>query len=82
MSLIDRRRLLMVAGVLTAVRGALAQPAGFPSKPVKLLVGFAPGGAVDIIARAIGQQIAPGLGQPVGGREQARRPAPTSRCAH
>jgi tripartite-type tricarboxylate transporter receptor subunit TctC len=30
-----------------------------------LLVGFAPGGAVDIIARAIGQQIAPGLGQPV-----------------
>ena len=65
MSLIDRRRLLVVAGALTAVRGAIAQPAGFPSKPVKLLVGFAPGGAVDIIARAIGQQIAPGLGQPV-----------------
>jgi tripartite-type tricarboxylate transporter receptor subunit TctC len=65
MSLIDRRRLLVVAGALTATRGALAQPAGFPSKPVKLLVGFAPGGAVDIIARAIGQQIAPGLGQPV-----------------
>ena len=65
MSLIDRRRLLVVAGALAAVRGAIAQPAGFPSKPVKLLVGFAPGGAVDIIARAIGQQIAPGLGQPV-----------------
>jgi tripartite-type tricarboxylate transporter receptor subunit TctC len=32
---------------------------------LKLLVGFAPGGAVDIVARAIGQQIAPGLGQPV-----------------
>ena len=57
--------LLVVAGALAAGRAAVAQPAAFPSKPVKLLVGFAPGGAVDIIARAIGQQIAPGLGQPV-----------------
>ena len=64
MTLIDRRRVLAVAA-FAATRAALAQPAAFPSKPVKLLVGFAPGGAVDIIARAIGQQVAPGLGQPV-----------------
>ena len=62
---IDRRRFLVAAGMLAAAREAGAQPAAYPSKPVKLLVGFAPGGAVDIIARAIGQQIAPGLGQPV-----------------
>ena len=61
----DRRRLLIVAGALAAARGAGAQTAAYPSRPIKLLVGFAPGGAVDIIARAIGQQIAPGLGQPV-----------------
>jgi len=63
--LIDRRRLLAVAAAFGAVRGASAQTAPFPSKPVKLLVGFAPGGAVDIIARAIGQHVAAGLGQPV-----------------
>ena len=63
---VDRRRFLAVAATLAAVaREADAQAAAFPSKPIKLLVGFAPGGAVDIIARAIGQQIAPGLGQPV-----------------
>jgi tripartite-type tricarboxylate transporter receptor subunit TctC len=61
---IDRRRFLAAAALLAA-RGAGAQPGAYPSTPVKLLVGFAPGGAVDIIARAIGQLIAPGLGQPV-----------------
>jgi tripartite-type tricarboxylate transporter receptor subunit TctC len=65
MTCIDRRRFLVTAGALVAVREADAQASSFASKPVKLLVGFAPGGAVDIIARAIGQQIAPGLGQPV-----------------
>lgn len=44
-------------------RSALAQ--GYPSKPVKIIVGFAPGGAVDIIARAIAQQIQGPLGQTV-----------------
>jgi tripartite-type tricarboxylate transporter receptor subunit TctC len=65
MTRIDRRCFLVAAGTLGASRGASAQSSPFPSKPVKLLVGFAPGGAVDIIARAIGQQIAPALGQPV-----------------
>jgi len=65
MTLIDRRRFVVVAGTLSALGAASAQTGPFPSKPVKLLVGYAPGGAVDIVARAIGQQIAPGLGQPV-----------------
>jgi tripartite-type tricarboxylate transporter receptor subunit TctC len=47
-----------------ATRGA-AQGTTYPTRPIKLLVGFAPGGAVDIIARAIGAQIAQPLGQPV-----------------
>ena len=59
-----RRRLLAATGGLVGTGWAGAQSA-FPSKPIKLLVGFAPGGAVDIIARAIGQPMAAGLGQPV-----------------
>jgi tripartite-type tricarboxylate transporter receptor subunit TctC len=65
MTFIDRRRFLVATGAFAATSGAAAQPAAFPTKPVKLLVGFAPGGAVDIIARAIGQHLASGLGQPV-----------------
>lgn len=63
MTRLARRHLLIAAGGLAAAPWALAQ--AYPSRPIKLLVGFAPGGAVDIIARAIGQQIAPALGQPV-----------------
>ena len=37
----------------------------FPSKTVKILVGFAPGGAMDIVARTVGQKLAAGLGQTV-----------------
>ena len=43
--------------------GAIAQP--FPGKPIRLVVGFPPGGGVDIIARAISQRLGEKLGQPV-----------------
>jgi tripartite-type tricarboxylate transporter receptor subunit TctC len=65
MTRIVRRQLLIAAGALGLARWGAAQGSTWPTRPIKLLVGFAPGGAVDIIARAIGQQIAPGLGQPV-----------------
>src|SRR5512138_415366 len=65
MNLVTRRHLLFATSVLAlATRGA-AQGTGYPSRPIRLLVGFAPGGAVDIIARAIGAQIGQPLGQPV-----------------
>ena len=62
----NRRTVVAAAAasaLLAAVGGAVAQ--AFPGKPIKLIVGFAPGGAVDIIARAVGQQIGATLGQPV-----------------
>jgi tripartite-type tricarboxylate transporter receptor subunit TctC len=48
---------------VAAWRSASAQ--AYPSRPVRVIVGYSPGGAVDIIARAVGQPLGAALGQPV-----------------
>lgn len=50
-------------GTLAGAPAAWAQT--FPARPIKILVGFAPGGAMDIVARAVGQKVAESIGQPV-----------------
>jgi tripartite-type tricarboxylate transporter receptor subunit TctC len=60
-----RRALLAGAALATAVAlPAFAQPA-WPNKPIRVYVGYAAGGAVDVVARAVGQKIGSALGQPV-----------------
>jgi tripartite-type tricarboxylate transporter receptor subunit TctC len=50
---------------LLAAAGMAAQADTFPSKPIRLLVGYTPGGAVDAIARSVGKELSGTLGQPV-----------------
>jgi len=61
----------LAAAVLSAVGCAalpgvaFAQPAGYPNKPIRLIVGFAPGGPADIIARTIQPRMGDALGQTI-----------------
>ncbi len=57
------RRSLLLSPTLLAVP-ALAQPA-YPSRPITMLVGFAPGGGTDIIARLLQPAMQADLGQPI-----------------
>ncbi|MBU3615005.1 tripartite tricarboxylate transporter substrate binding protein BugE [Polynucleobacter sp. Latsch14-2] len=50
---------------LSAVISLSASAQSFPTKPIRLIVPFAPGGSTDIIARAVGDALGRQLGQPV-----------------
>jgi tripartite-type tricarboxylate transporter receptor subunit TctC len=60
--------IVVLGGLLHCVAWAPsghAQGAGYPSRPIKLLVGASPGGTTDTVARLIAQPMTPALGRPV-----------------
>ena len=59
-----RSLLLALASLLIAPVTAVAQ-ATYPSKPIRIIIPFPPGGAVDIVGRAIAPPLSAALGQPV-----------------
>jgi tripartite-type tricarboxylate transporter receptor subunit TctC len=58
--------LLVLLGALCSLySGSTAHAQWSPSKPIRLVVPFAPGGAPDVVGRLIGQQLSTQIGQPV-----------------
>src|SRR5262245_32536702 len=59
-----KRGLFLLA--LVALPAAAAAPGGsYPDRPIRFIVGFAPGGAVDLVSRTLGQKLAERWGQQV-----------------
>ena len=53
----------LLSALLAVTPGTFAQP--YPSKPIRVIVPFSPGGGVDFIARLVGQKLGEALGQQI-----------------
>ena len=50
---------------LTAISAGNAHAQSYPSKPIRFVLGYAPGGASDVVSRIVGTRLSEALGQPV-----------------
>jgi tripartite-type tricarboxylate transporter receptor subunit TctC len=60
-----RRSVLAGLAGLAALRARVAFADTYPTKPVSLIIPWAPGGSTDILARIVGQHLYQALGQPI-----------------
>ena len=60
-----RRALTLLLALILAGASANAGAQAYPAKPIRLVVGFAPGGAADYVARAIGESLGRVVGQSI-----------------
>jgi tripartite-type tricarboxylate transporter receptor subunit TctC len=56
---------LTVSLICVLVSGAIAQAQTYPSKPIKLVLPYAPGGIIDYVGRTLAQKLTENIGQPV-----------------
>jgi tripartite-type tricarboxylate transporter receptor subunit TctC len=56
---------LLAALAMTALASGAAAQVAYPTHPIRIVVPFAAGGAVDTVARAVGERLAAQMGQPV-----------------
>ncbi len=56
---------LLIAGLAAALSAQLACAQVFPSKAIRMVVAFPPGGSTDLAARSLGEKLAASMGQPV-----------------
>jgi len=59
------RILNILPAILLALTGLVQAQGSYPTKPVRIIVAYPAGGANDIVARSIGQELAQELGQPM-----------------
>jgi tripartite-type tricarboxylate transporter receptor subunit TctC len=65
MHTIPRRSIALALGLLMGVANLANAQATFPDKPIRIILGFAPGAITDTVASAVGAQMSKNLGQPV-----------------
>ncbi len=75
------RRLFLAGLSLSALPAPSLASDDYPTRPIRIVVPYAPGGSTDTIARIVGQQVAKTIGQPVvienkpGAASAGRQPA-------
>jgi len=60
-----KKNLCLICVFFCSIFALQVQAQGYPNKPIKIVVGFSPGGGPDISARVIGQKMSDKWGQPV-----------------